>query len=512
MRSLKPVLLSEKATALLAGIGAFGLYVATLCPELAWGGGDSAKFAIWVKNFFLGYDPCDHPLYIVAAKLFSFLPLHASLAYKLNLFSAACGALTVLLAYLLACSLTLSATAALCGAVALAFSHTFWMHAVLTEVYTLHTAILLALLYALYRWHTQNNDRWLLAACFFLGFGFSNHGLILFTLPGCGLFVISCWAKKRIFPGARLLFLMLLSAVAGASLILALALQDCLRAGSLKNCMAVFSGLLGAGSLADMHLSASKAGLMLAYLFYQFPCAGFLLGISGIYTALSRSTNTYTLMLAILFFTYFMFPVSYSVRDSYQFAISAYVCFALFVSLGVQNLQALLFRRFSCLRMFPWACIALLTALPCITYYGAPAVCDRFGIDLLNARTLPYRDNNRYFLLPPKNGDLGAHRYGTAALAAVEPNAVIVGDYTPIMVIQYFQEVKGTRRDIDTRIGLAEAQLREIRENIGRRPVYVAALETNPALAAGNMYLSMRHLNEFTVMAAPPVFRILQKN
>ena len=81
-----------------------------------------------------------YPLYVLLTHAFSYLPI-GSLAYRINLFSAVCGAIAVSLMFLasrrLGCGRLVSAGAAL----GFAFGSVFWSQAVVAEVYTLNAAI-----------------------------------------------------------------------------------------------------------------------------------------------------------------------------------------------------------------------------------------------------------------------------------------------------------------------------------------------------------------------------------
>ncbi len=83
------------ATALF--VGSFLLYVSTMAPSVA--PGDSAEFQF--VPYILGIaHPPGYALYILLGKLFTLLPL-GSVAYRMNLFTALCGALAVSLTYLI---------------------------------------------------------------------------------------------------------------------------------------------------------------------------------------------------------------------------------------------------------------------------------------------------------------------------------------------------------------------------------------------------------------------------
>jgi hypothetical protein len=104
-----------------------------------------------------------------------------------------------------------------------------------------------------------------------------------------------------------------------------------------------------------------------------------------------------------------------------------------------------------------------------------PALARVTGVDLVRARSLPYRDNNTFFLNPNKRGEDGARRFGEEALRAAKPGAVIFADPTPYTVLRYFQVVEKLRPDVLVLTTRQPVRVRWLYEN-GPRPTYVAAL------------------------------------
>src|ERR671913_320170 len=78
-------------------IAVFMLYVHTLASSLLYG--DSAEFQTIAYTLGVGH-PTGYPIYVLLAKLFTFLPA-GDIAYRVNLFSAVCSALTVALVYII---------------------------------------------------------------------------------------------------------------------------------------------------------------------------------------------------------------------------------------------------------------------------------------------------------------------------------------------------------------------------------------------------------------------------
>ncbi|MCB0155797.1 MAG: DUF2723 domain-containing protein [Anaerolineae bacterium] len=183
-----------------AGVLAFAVYGYTLAPTITWRhyGSDSGDLAAAVAVGGVPHPP-GYPTYLLLGDLFQFLPF-GDVAYRLNLLSATCAALTVVIVGSIiqqvvataspdpsASSSTLfSNTLGFCAvsaALLLAFSASFWSQAVITEVYALNVFLAALLLYASLRVHPPN-QAWLAPATFgLLGLSLGNHLSICFLAP-----------------------------------------------------------------------------------------------------------------------------------------------------------------------------------------------------------------------------------------------------------------------------------------------------------------------------------------
>lgn len=204
-------------THLILFIAAFILYLRTMPPTVL--GGDSAEYQHMA--YYLGVPhSTGYPLYILLAKLFTFLPF-GDVAYRVTLFSVVCAALTVPLVYAAALRLTRSSFSALLAAGIFALAPSLWGAAIDAEVYALHLLLgVLSILFAL-RWHQDTNLRdpattrgtnfYALAFCF--GLGLTNHRVIVFVAPALALVVWLTRARlnfSMLWRGALLVLLPLL--------------------------------------------------------------------------------------------------------------------------------------------------------------------------------------------------------------------------------------------------------------------------------------------------------------
>ena len=143
--------------AALSTVAFFGLYVATLAPDVL--AADSGELQVVAAQLGVAHPP-GFPLYVMVAHLFTRLLPFVSPAYAVNLFSAVTSALTVGVVYLSAARLTGRRLPGLVAAVALGTATTFWSQATTANVRSL-TALFAALaIYALleFRIATRRHD------------------------------------------------------------------------------------------------------------------------------------------------------------------------------------------------------------------------------------------------------------------------------------------------------------------------------------------------------------------
>lgn len=199
-------LLLALAAGLLAGV----VYWRMAAPGVLAGDSGELQFAAWLAGL---SHPTGYPLYLILGWAWSHgldsLGL-ASPARAMTLLSVLFGALAAALTYLLAVALIAQSRpgqqtaaagriAALVAALTFAWTPTMWSQAVITEVYTLHAALVAALLWLALLWRAQTETRFLrrnrvsvpLAALALLfGLGLAHHRTTLLLLPVLLIFLI----------------------------------------------------------------------------------------------------------------------------------------------------------------------------------------------------------------------------------------------------------------------------------------------------------------------------------
>lgn len=184
---------------LLLALAAFAVYVRTLTPGVL--DGDSGEWQ-YMTNILGIPHSTGYPVYILLGKIVTFLPI-GNPAWRVNLFSAICAALTLPVVYFLSKRVSGSRIAAVLSAAIFAFMPTLWASATIAEVYALNTLLIALSLFFAVRFydHAQARDVYLLALCF--GLALANHRISFFIAPALLLVV---WLKRRSFSFRKLGF------------------------------------------------------------------------------------------------------------------------------------------------------------------------------------------------------------------------------------------------------------------------------------------------------------------
>ncbi len=162
----------------------------------AWGAcrtiyvGDSGELVTAVHLLGIPH-PTGYPLYVLLGKLWTLTLPFGSVAWRMSLFSAACGAAAcaVLLALLRRAGVGVLASAF--GALLLGFGPSFWGEANVQRVYTLNALIVVLATGAAWRWHEVRSSRWLALAFFLCGLGAANHTFMAVFAIALALFVVA---------------------------------------------------------------------------------------------------------------------------------------------------------------------------------------------------------------------------------------------------------------------------------------------------------------------------------
>lgn len=175
---------------LVLSLAAFALYVRTLTPGVL--DGDSGEWQ-YMANILGVPHSTGYPTYMLLAKLVTLFPV-GNAAWRVNLFSAVCAALTIPVVYLLAKRVARSRIAALITASFFALMPTLWASATIAEVYALNTLLVALTLFFAIRFFDSARARDLYGTALCFGLALTNHRIAFFLVPAL-LAVI--WVKRR---------------------------------------------------------------------------------------------------------------------------------------------------------------------------------------------------------------------------------------------------------------------------------------------------------------------------
>ncbi len=192
---------SGAAVALVVG----AVYVATLAPTVLPYDTpytlDSPMLQAAVPVLGVGH-PTGYPTYMMLTHLFTYLPL-GDAAYRVNLASAAYGAVAVAAVYAAGLLLSRRAVAAAAGSLAFGFSGAFWSQAVIAEVYTMNALFVALFLCLILLWRERRDAGVLLVAALVSGLSLTHHLSSGLLVPAGLLFV--ALVDRSTFSEARFL-------------------------------------------------------------------------------------------------------------------------------------------------------------------------------------------------------------------------------------------------------------------------------------------------------------------
>lgn len=337
-------------------IASFVLYLRTLAPSLLFG--DSAEFQTIAYTLGIGH-PTGYPVYVLLAKLFTFLPI-GEIAYRVNLFSAFCAALTIALLFLIIRKLGGTYIAAVFGSFTLALTPLFWKHASVAEIYTPSAACLAFILFAIFHWRDTKYPLWLFIAGLFGGLSLGIHTTVALAAPAILIYLILSFFFPVSAIEERREKKDFLSGFWGATLGVIIFLSSFLVLDSLNSPAGYYNTVvqpsLSTWDMTPADFDSPTERFAFLYFPPQFTGQFFavstdqsttrladffanaswsllpaLLGVISLF--ISRWQEDVLLLLA--FITFFVFAVTYNVYDYYVYFIPAILVLCIFVGLGV---------------------------------------------------------------------------------------------------------------------------------------------------------------------------------
>ncbi len=479
-------------------LAAFGLpfllYLSTLAPTIY--NLDSAELTTAAATGGI-VRATGYPLYLTLGHLWSKLPV-GDVGFRMNLFSAFCAALTIMLADRILRRWQVGPVASLGALGLLATGTYFWGLALIAEVYSLHTALMAAFILALLRWGEQPSAGRLALAGFIGGMGMSHHMATVLLIPG-GLFYLLATAPRQAL-APRAVLGGLLGLAAGLSFYLYLPLRflaaPAFNYAGTYDANLVFNpinllsvdGLIwlvsGRAFSSQMFAYGGTAlwgevrhfGVLLTQAFFAFGIAPGLIGLVYLFKRSWRQAG----MLVLMFIFSAGFYIEYRVIDKDTMFLPVFLLWALWAGIGYQVLFSLLAKY---LEDLPWRRWVLVLAQGGVVAAVLLALAWNWSITDLSK-------------------DRSTRELGEEILAAARPEALIFGWWDTVPIIQYLQLVEGQRPDVTAinRFLIAEEDMQTaIQQQIGKRPVYIDSVSGN--------------LSNFSIpKSTGPVYELAPKN
>jgi hypothetical protein len=378
-----------------------------------------------------------HPLLIILGKAMSWLPFGPP-AFRMNLVSALCGAVSAANVALLVRRLSPDRPAAAWVAAGLlGLAHTPWWLSTICESQMVFAALFTTSLHVLVGLVRRPTAGLALILGAVNGLGLLAHDLALLALAVYGLTVIALVAAGRL----RWYAVVVLAAgwVAGSSGMLVLVARQAAETGLIPAVKSALFGRSWQGYVLGGSPGAVKAGV--GYILYNFPNLGLVLAGVGLWALRKGPLRRLRWCFCGLTAIYLAFAVRYTVMDQFMFFVPFYVMVAVLAGVGLGSLRA---------GAYSWAApvaLASLLATPAL-YAAMPAVVRSAGLAVPGRKDLPFRDPSRYWLAPWKSGEDSAGLFARQALADVPAGGTIIADGTSLYPLLWTRRVDGLGRDV----------------------------------------------------------------
>ena len=406
----------------------FFVYALTVAPTVWWL--DSAELTTGAYTLGIVHAP-GSPSYLLLGHLFTKIPL-GDIGYRLNLMSVCAGAGTALLVYLTIQHLTRQHLLALATSWYLAFSYYVWAPAVVAELYALQGTFVAGLFFLALKWREQQRPWQLLLLAVLFGLGLGNHLSLVLLLPGLALLTLSTslpWRKPR------WLLLAALGGVAGAAVYVYLPLRFLADpglnyAGDYWNVdLASWSGfwwMVSGRMFESLFFAVPMQALprevfnYLYYLWSNFVGLGLLVGLWGLMSDF-RHRPVLHLSLLLMFLCHLTFYVPYAAPDQSTMLVPSYLIWGVWFGIGIHRLSQRFPFRTTAADNSVWPVLVLALMVSNL---------------ILNFR---YAD---------RSNDWSARERGEEIFAALETDAIFLGSWIDVPILEYLQIVEGQRPDI----------------------------------------------------------------
>lgn len=417
---------------LLAGGLPFVVYLLTLAPTVY--GLDSAEFSTGAYVLGIVHSP-GSPFYLLLGHLFTYLPV-GDVGYRLNLMSAVISAVSCIFLYFFVHRLTLNRLVALSVTWLLAFSYYFWAVSLVAELYALQTLFAIVLLWLAWAWHTQGQPWQLHLFALLFGLSLGTHLSMVLLIPGFAiLFLFSpprfTFHASRLKPLLKALPFFLL----GCAVYLYLPWRHLaetpmnyardywhINLASWDGFWWMVTGRMFESLFFGVPTEQlpTESVTYLHRLWGNFMGLGLVLAVVG-FLVEWRKRPILNLSLLLMFLAHVAFFLTYRVADKDLMFLPAYLICAVWAGLGATFLAQQLHQR-----------------APAEYHLLAPTL-------LLLLPLTSLLVNYRYADL---SHDYSAREEGERIFAGIADEAIFLGSWRDVPILEYLQLVEGQRRDV----------------------------------------------------------------
>jgi hypothetical protein len=421
-----------------------------------------------------------YPFYLLLGNLFARIPV-GDIGYRMNLLSAICGALTIALAERILRRLRVNNWAIFGALGLLAFSTHFWGLSLIAEVYTLHAALMAALILALLRWSEQPTSRSLTLVGLLLGLSLAHHGATLLLLPGILFFIVHHFIRKSL-PLTHLIGAagaMLLGGAFYLYLPARYAQMPAFNYAGMYDAAGIFhpiqlnrfEGLwqyISSQSFSDLMFAYRPAELLaeaqnyMLLLWRTFLAIGIGPGLVGMIYIL-RHNRPFGIALFLMFACNALFFIDYRVVDKETMFLPTFLVWSLWLGMGYHELRH-------------WLQDTHLEKI-----YNRSIWIFNGIISLAVVASLFWN-----WRLVDQSHNRSARQYGEQILQEVEPGALLLGYWDVAPIVEYLQIIEGRRPDVTVinRFLISPQDLAQlIQQEASHHSVYIDSLSADLELA-----------------------------
>ena len=484
--------LARNRVALAAGF-VFGfstlVYALTLSPTI--NSFDSAELITGAYTLGIIHAP-GYPLYLLIANVFAHLPW-GEIPLNVNALSAIFSALAATVIFIASWRLTGSIWSSVLAAFLMAFSRLFWSQAVIAEVYALNAFLIACIVLTAFIWHDNPTRKSLIWLAFLVGLSFTHHPSSMLLIPGVVVLVIM--RSREVQLSLRSLWPAIPVAVAPWFLYLYLPVRSMANPAldyvgdyfdvnltSIRGLIWMVSGRMFAEELFGRSImeGISQFVHLNQQLWLNLVGGGLVLALYGLVSLRQRLSLAIFLggsaALITLFFAF------YNVVDSPTMIHPVLVVLAPPLAVGID--------RFVTQVMRP-------VVLKSTAKTGLLVLATVLLVSLVISANWRFAD---------RSGDYSAYDFAQKVMHAVEPNALILAQWTTATPLVYVQKVEGLRPDV----GIIDRGLLGLAVRDQLRRSGVAALEDYGPFAVAVLTervreeLASRHVY---IMEDDPIFR-----